>query len=488
MALAALAGTGCTTDATETNGAGMPGGGEGPLVSGPLCAECGPLAGGESSDFEGDLPVCWSFRQERRISDAEATALGFDMAAVRALATREFSSPVRWVPTSGGLAPGLPATGFSSQTNVSGALRATGELLYRGLDPGVCDADGNCTEPGGSRAEPCAEYAASQASTLELELDIETADGAIEATTLRGGISFGRGPLPRPSIATLAVDLDEVSGTLRLDPNRPGPRLGQLVAVLALVPDTVRGTLSPVILPDEPETNPMEGVPGDILLAPSWRYEPITLAWPPDGCGLESLPINAASAEGNAARERLAVEYPAARAFVNAASPMAANWDDVRALGRDGVAARLGLELIGDPEFHCVEADGSATFETEVHVWTDDGRLDWTTRMNGALFSRPEETPGLYVSSNQTLQADDAFWSSTLRDVDLLGAQSVELQFRASFGLDDANAYVDGSVSGELVPASCSLDVRCGALSDASDCADCGTTLDVDYLYWSFFR
>jgi hypothetical protein len=482
-ALAALAASGCTKDATETNGADMPGGGNEPLVSGPLCAECGPYAGGESSDFEGDVHRCEEFRTQRRISVAEAMALGFDITALLDIVEREFSAPMRWVSESlSSLTPGLPARGFEAETTVSGTLRSAGTVIYQSLDPEVCDEDGNC------EGESCADYAQTWfPATLELELDIETADGAVEATTLHGGMPFAADSLPEVALLEFAVDLSEVSGTLRLESNRSGPHLGRLEARLALWPDFVRGTLSPVIVPDEPGAMPSEGV-ADLPYQPSWQYQPITAAWPRDGCSIETLPINDETSEGRAALARLAVEYPAAQAFVNMASPMAATWDDVRERGRGGSGAQLGLEILGEPELRCVETDGSATFYTEVHVWTDDGRLDWTTQMSGAIFSRPEEPPGLFLSANQTFDADAAFWSSTLRGVDLLGAENAEVQFRSSFGLAQEDAYVDGSISAELVPASCSLDLRCADFSDTSDCPDCGTTADIDYLYWSFFR
>lgn len=251
----------------------------------------------------------------------------------------------------------------------------------------------------------------------------------------------------------------------------------------------MRGTLSPVIRPLDAENGEVDGILDDTPSEASWWYQPIVGVWPADGCGLESRPVQADTAAGRATLERLDMDYSAAQAFVNMASPMAATWDDVRAPGRDGLDVQLDFELVGSPEFHCLERDGSATFETEVQVSTSDGRLDWTARMDGALFKRPGEPPGFMVSTTtQTLDADAAFWSSTLRGIDLLGSANARVQFRTSFGLDASNAYVDGAVSARLVPE-CGLDFRCTTAGSPDACGTvCGTPLEVDYLYWSFFR
>src|SRR5688572_745449 len=66
---------------------------------GSVCPGCRPLAGGESSDFEGGLAACTAFARRTAKSDEQAIELGYDMPRVRSLVERDFSAPLRWTAT-----------------------------------------------------------------------------------------------------------------------------------------------------------------------------------------------------------------------------------------------------------------------------------------------------------------------------------------------------------------------------------------------------
>jgi hypothetical protein len=479
---------GCGSDAAKSSSAGADEADSSRLAIGSLCPSCQPSAGGESSDFEGDADVCSAFARRRSVSFDEARAAGFDMPRIVALVTREFTAPLRWSAAElDGVEPAfaavMPPSGFGAETSIHGAVSAASEMVLAELDPARCDADRVCTS---ESAEPisCAFFLANLRSTLELTLQLDTADASIGSVSLSGRLWLARGDTSPALEAGFGGDLSLVQGTLRVGSGLPDPHLGSLSATLGFWPTAVRGVITPVIIPDERRFTDGTVEGEDLPLVPSWRYAPLDARWPGDACDPGELPIDAQTAEGRAALERMAAEYPAAQARVNGAPLFDASWSDAPGPGA-GHLAQIGIELLGDPRPSCVASNGEPRFEVDVHAWSEDGRLDWTLPVHAELRRRPGQVPELVLYRTEHFASDAAFWSSSLRGVDLLGAPEAEVHLGASYGLEDAS-YMVGRLQVDAVP-DCARDSRCPSSNtpDAPPCADCGTSANVVDVEWT---
>lgn len=443
-----------------------------PIVTGDVCPLCEPRLGGESSDFEGDLPVCYGFMRRRPVTDEQAQALGFDIASIRSRVEREFTAPLRWSDGPQPFAPSppvsMPPSGFLPEASLHGVVTAASEMVVAELDPEFCDAAGNCQLSLPPEVVACAGEARSFVSTLELTLEIGTSDQAIESATLSGVTRLVKGEAPSVVLGEFDGDLSLVQGALRIGLAAAEPHFGLLAATVGFWPTAVRGQLTPEVYSEAPDTRAVDTLPDDTPSAPTWRYAPITGLWPADGCGHAGRPIDEPSAEGQAALDRIAADYPAAEARMNGTPPLDGGWDAIPAPGPIAPVL-IGLQLVGDARPSCAEADGTPRFEVDVHVSSSDGRLDWTFPAHGELRRRPDEAPSLALYGTAYFAPDAAFWSENLRGADLLGAVGAEVQFHVAYSLDDS-ATVDGQ-----------LEVR--AIS-ASRCAECGTSMPVLQLRW----
>ena len=499
------AAAGCSSETGSASGAGRNGAsGEGSTTSAPdpeadasrltigsLCPSCQPsdaelLAGGESSDFEGGIDGCAAFVRHRMVTLEEAKAEGFDIERVRALVEREFSAPLRWAENAADflqLAPpaAMPPSGFVTETSIHGVVRAASELAIAELDPALCDSAGVCSFSSDYRGS-CASYIAGIRSTLDLTLELQTADAAIECTTLSGRVWLSRGEAPVALDAGFGVDLALVRGTLRLGSGLPEPHSGSLLASISFWPTAVRGALTPVFLPIVPVyiTGNGEARP----IAPVWRYAPLGARWPGDVCDSSELPVDSETAEGRAALERWASEYPAAEARVSGAPLFDATWFDVPGTS-DSHLARVGVELIGEPRSFCVNSLGEPNSEVDVHVWSEDGTLDWTLPVRAELRRRPEQVPSLRLFRAEQFASGASFWSTNLERVDLLGAPGAEVSLAVGYGLDESN-FIDLRLQVQAVPG-CDRDYRCPALDapETLPCESCGTPAVVMRAGWS---
>jgi hypothetical protein len=445
-----------------------------PVVIGDVCPLCEPRLGGESSDFEGDLPVCYGFMRRRPVTDEQAQALGFDIASIRSRVEREFSAPLRWSedepqPLEPSPPGGMPPSGFLPEASIQGVVTAASEMVVAELDPEFCDAAGNCQLSLPPELIACADDAASFVSTLELTLEIGTSDRAIESATLSGVTRLVKGEAPSVVFGEFDGDLSLVQGALRIGLGATEPHFGLLTAAVGFWPTAVRGQLTPVVYSEAPDTRAVDTLPDDTPFSPSWRYSPITGLWPGDGCGHAALPIDEPSAEGQAALDRMAADYPAAEARVNGAPPLDGGWKDIPSPGTIAPVL-IGVELVGDARPSCAEADGTPRLEVDVHVSSSDGRLDWTFPAHGEVRRRPDEAPSLALYRTEHFASDAAFWSENLRGTDLLGSAAAEVQFNVAYGLDDSDA-----VYGQL-------EVR--AVPDCARGHECGTSMPVMQLLW----
>jgi len=502
VGLAALSAAGCSSEgAGARNASGARGNSTSaeeaeaaPVTIGNLCPSCTPsdtglLAGGESSDFEGDTPECVSFLRRRNVGFDEAQAAGIDIARVLPLVTREFTMPLRWGEgelEDAGPAPAgaIAPSGFSTETTLHGVVGAASEIELADLDPARCDAASVCTAEDGSSFD-CAWYLASISSALDLTLELDTADASIASASLSARLWLTRGDPQLAPVADFVGDLSLARGTLRVTDGVPEPHTGSLRALLGFWPTAVRGVLTPVLYLGRIV---QQGVrDGDELRVLNWSYAPLSASWPGgDACDPSEFPIDDESSEGRAALERLTTEYPAAQARVNDTSPQIADWfvapRSTVVVGR----TRARIELIGEPLPTCVSSYGEPHFEGDVRVWTEDQRVDWTLPIRAELQRRPGKETAVLFRGGAHFAPDSQFWSSSLQGVDLLGAPGADVSLRGGRGLD-GSVLIFGDLEVQAVPA-CDRDPRCPSVnSPDAACAECGTEVNVSHLRWATY-
>jgi hypothetical protein len=482
VALAAGA-AGCGTETATSSSAAADESESSRIVSGSLCPTCLPSVGGESSDFEGDLPLCAGFVRRRFVTDAQAEAAGYEIAGVRARVAREFEAPLRWreeAPRAFELAPAaaMPPSGFTPETSIRGVVSAASEVAFAELDPAFCDAAGVCPI-GGEEPVRCADYVASIAPTLDLTLTLETDDDAIRAATLTSRLRLTGGEA-EGSLVEFDGDLALARGTLRIGSGISDPHWGRLRAMLAFWPTTVRGMLTPELYPGELGIHDSNGQVVEYPSSPRSRYAPLSAHWPGDACAPGRLPIDADNLEGRATLERFSAEYSAIQAGVRDTPLLDADWDDVPGPGAG--RAQIGLDLPGDPRPSCVDSGGNPSVDVDVHIWSADGRLDWTQTVPAQLERPSDEAVWLRLEHGDYFPADAEFWISSLKGIDLLGGAGARVRLEAAldeFGVSYGELRVMG------VPE-CSREFRClsSNASEAPSCAACDDTMTLLTVDW----
>lgn len=218
-----------------------------PTGRSPVCPTCTPLAGGQSSDFSGVIAACALFTKSTRIDEAEATALGFDVAGVRELMERPIDSVFYWNPQS--TAGGGPAQGYAPVTRVSGRLKVESYVHSR-PDPERCDGT-KCVDPNAGNQE-VSQVGCHDVLYVGASLALQTEDGALAfampdapvlPNTPTGGYTppYGfklllyRDADPASDSGPAAVDLAYATGALRLAPELPGPTKGLLHVSLSFL-------------------------------------------------------------------------------------------------------------------------------------------------------------------------------------------------------------------------------------------------------------
>lgn len=196
-----------------------------------VCPDCTALSG-ETTDFS--QTPCEAITVGIAVSDAEATALGFDVEAIRDRTTRHVDAPLHW--QSQEVPQGAPADGYEAETRVAIDVQP-GAMTYFRPDPTHCP-EGECSLPGDSMTFP----ADGCSTRLHIGFDIElsTADGAITASGSGETVRFTEGDgIPAEVAAMLqghaSIDLTEVTGSLGLYPEANGPHAGTLSIELELL-------------------------------------------------------------------------------------------------------------------------------------------------------------------------------------------------------------------------------------------------------------
>lgn len=445
-----------------------------------LCPRCesesgAPLvAGGESSDFEGNPDECVGllFRDPVLLDDADPP--GFDVPALRQVLERDFSASFAWVVA----LPSVPGerrvdatsvTGFSPETTVSGSIHLLGSGDYLHLDPERCDVDtGICplSEPFAGELN-CGLRKAPGWLELDVEVSLRTGDGAIDVSTTRGRA------LVRPNrpiaVAVGPLDLTRLSGTLRLEPAHPGPYVGSLNIDISATPAGMRGSVSPRIAPVDRSAD--------------WGGSPVTGRWPKeDECTADELPIDGTTEAGQAALELMNQVFARLRERTLAASPMRATWagPPPQSLFNAGASTELSIDVSDQVQPGCIDADAFLSFSASAHLSTADGRVDVSTTLLGGALSQDGSwaDASLGWSWSETFTSEAALRSAGFRETELFGSRGANVQFSHTLlGPTDQN----GGLFVHAVPE-CSLDPRCDG--SAQPCDPCGERLMVDQLSW----
>jgi hypothetical protein len=218
------------------------------------------VAGGETNEFSGNIGSC------PEIASSQPLDLGDpEVASWVAMAQGHHEQPLLWRR----LVLSDEVTGFAEHTSVSIDVNVLGgrDVVYGSAG----NTDNELAGCDGRRARQ-----------IELEITLATADGAV-ASTFRGW--FEPGPSDSRGTVLHAHGLNpdssgdiELNGTLelKLDPALGGtPRIGFDIEFSA---DSVRGTLSPEVLPEDPAWNQS-----------SWT--PLEAIFPDDPCGPEGRSI-----------------------------------------------------------------------------------------------------------------------------------------------------------------------------------------------------
>lgn len=228
---------------------------------GSVCPDCPAVAGGESSDFGGTPSSCSLFESRVPIDAAQAQALGFDVAELERLVQREVDAPFRWRTDPSGNGGEKPPQGYDPDTRIQ--LRATVvSYTHIELDPSSCTGT-VCRDATSGVERPCPDRL-----ELAVTAELRTMDGAINAS-LTGYVLQGR-----PGVAfaepggSLLANLRDVTGTLRLFPDKDfGIRSGWLNVDVYPRADHTQGDLRTSIY--------LRSSPGAYMpLSGSWGREP----------------------------------------------------------------------------------------------------------------------------------------------------------------------------------------------------------------------
>jgi len=252
-----------------------------------VCPACEPSAGGETSDFGGGTPTACGFVSKRApIDAADAEALGYDLARVHELIGREIDAALSW--TARPTEVGEPAQGYEARTRVRGRATAGAYEHWR-PDPEFCDGTTCTREDTSVEQATCPDFL-----WMELEVELETEDGAISVVASGEVVQWNDDPRFEPMIGGDAgaypighayANLLDVDGMLRLFPppeafeGDPGPSAtqaghpfaGTLTIGLEFKDDATHGLVSPSIrweVVDEHGGNEVED------------YEPLVGTWP----------------------------------------------------------------------------------------------------------------------------------------------------------------------------------------------------------------
>lgn len=343
------------------------------LVVGPICPSC-IMTGGETSDFDGGQGPCVAFVRTLVVSDAEAAAAGFDVAAYRHRLVRSFQAPLRWtdLTATSALPRATPTTGYAPETIVRGAV-TTGEVTQTFFDETACDGGQAC--PGNTTASECRNILLDDVYQLVAGVTLATDDGALEAT-LSGSIPLALGG-PPSAVETDVLsfgshaDVANVSGTLRIEP-RPGARRGSLDLYLGYFDDSIRGRLEVNF------TNGWRALPGTGL-API-DDQPLVAALQEDDCPFNVTPAPLADAHGVLGGQAPGDALAALRSLIEQADPLAA-WThvgetttfDVEVERADDACVTRLLDL--ETASH---VGRGKIVKLPVRLTSSDGRVDWS--------------------------------------------------------------------------------------------------------------
>lgn len=209
-------------------------------TSDSVCPSC-PAMGGESSDFGGTPHPCKLFEQPVPIDAARAAELGFDVATLEGRITRDVDAPLYWRSDEGDRTV-LGARGYEQETRIHMSTRVLGHT-HIALDAESC-AGTICREPGAPD-----EYSCSDRLELDVEADVQTADGAL-AARMRGYALYGRDGFSFHEVpaGTLFANLRDVTGKLELsEPSQPIDS-AQLLVNFYLEADQTSGEISTNLL------------------------------------------------------------------------------------------------------------------------------------------------------------------------------------------------------------------------------------------------
>jgi hypothetical protein len=215
--------------------------GGGCSTSESVCPSCPELTGGESSDFGGTPHPCVLFERSVAIDAGRAAQLGFDVASLEARLTRNVDAPLYWRADEEESA-GVRARGYERETRLQMNPRVLG-YTHIELDPLSCDGT-ICREAGALD-----EYSCSDRLELDVEAEVQTADGAIGAMmqgyALYGREGFAFYELPA---GTLFANLRDVTGTLELSEPRQPIQSAQLIVNFYLDAAQTSGEISTYLM------------------------------------------------------------------------------------------------------------------------------------------------------------------------------------------------------------------------------------------------
>jgi hypothetical protein len=450
----------------------------GVLTTGPICAGCETLAGGETSDFTGTPDLrCGPFRIVDAVTFEQAEDIGFDVNAARALLERRFAASFAWkldrdfIPGDVQNDPGV-VSGFLPETRVEGDIELLGTARYGHLDPARCD-HGICTSMDGVLQE-CG-YVESELS-LDASVDLQTEDGALSLAEIGVQPTFLLGPVTSIPLG-FQLDLGALQGTLRLERQHPGPTRGTLQGTLHAHPEGIRGSLQPLLGP----------VPGDGLT--SWNddafFRSLVGHWPAeDDCGPGQLPVNDQTDAGREALGLFDQYYPELVALADQTS-MSGTWRGPAPFSTPLGFVNLLFEVSSDAQPLCFGGNGLLSFSTQAGVTSADGLLNWTTEVTGGIHSgegngSTSDPPFLTIGTTALFQDVDALRRAGLGDLDLLGGTLARVQFGASFvAYPDRVGHAARFDFSSVIP--CATDPRC-AEYEPEACPFCGTSIMVRRL------
>jgi hypothetical protein len=437
---------------------------DGLVELGPVCTDCEPQLGGETSDFDGEGGECALFLLEEPVTREQAAERGFDVAALEQLVERDFEASFAWRPDDDALLgadaydPGEPSSGHSSLSTIRGSVRMTGELVHWHLDPSRCDVTGMC-DLNGSRIG-C--YGDDPRGRLHVGLDLNfaTDDQSLHVATPARTIFHD----PWRASTWLELDLASIDGKLRLTPTRPGPYRGVLSMQLVFQAGGVRGSLVPTIFPATWSSSM------------SWRHQPLEGRFPAeDECALEAVPIEEGSPESAYAQRVLEASNPRIVTAARSIPVLSTRWEGPGVV-HDATGNGISLEVTLPSELtaKCWNAPGVVSGDASARFATSDGQLDWTTPVKFTL--RDEALPDFSLQARRDVPADDAFWAESLPSARLWGAPMARVYLSAGYYQpNEFTTQAVANLSVQAVPA-CEQDPRC---EDAASCTSCGRPMQV---------